>query len=37
VGGGRDTLLDILKGRRWPRTDRLVCIAHRTGVTIGTL
>ncbi|HEY8822750.1 MAG TPA: helix-turn-helix transcriptional regulator [Dermatophilaceae bacterium] len=37
VGVGRDTLIDILKGRRWPRTDRLVRIAHRAGVTIGTL
>jgi len=37
VGVGRDTLIDILKGRRWPRTDRLVRIAHRAGITIGTL
>jgi transcriptional regulator with XRE-family HTH domain len=37
VGVGRDTLIDVLKGRRWPRADRLVRIAHRAGVTIGTL
>ena len=37
VGVGRDTLIDILKGRHWPRTDRLVRIAYRAGVTIGTL
>lgn len=37
VGVGRDTLIEILQGRRWPRTDRLVRIAHRAGVTIGSL
>jgi hypothetical protein len=37
IGVGRDTVIDILKGRRWPRTDRLVRIAHRADVTIGTL
>lgn len=37
IGIGPDTLIDILKGRRWPRTDRLVTIAHRAGITIGTL
>ena len=37
VGVGRDTLMDVLKGRCWPRTDRLVRIAHHAGVTIGKL
>jgi transcriptional regulator with XRE-family HTH domain len=37
AGITHDTLNDILLGRRWPRTDRLVRIAAAAGVTIGVV
>jgi hypothetical protein len=37
LGIGHDTLTDILKGRQWPRTDRLLRLANHVGVTVGVL
>lgn len=31
------TVFDILRGRQWPRTDRLVRMAARVNVTVGVL
>lgn len=37
LGIGNDTLTDILKGRQWPRADRLVRLANHAGITVGVL
>lgn len=31
------TIFDILRGRQWPRTDRLVRLATHVGVTVGVV
>lgn len=37
VGVGHDTLIDVLKGRQFPRIDRLVAIGREAGVHLGVL
>lgn len=37
AGLGEDSLVEVLHGRVWPRSDRLARIAHAAGVTVGVV
>ena len=37
VGIGHDSVNDILLGRVWPRSDRLVRMAQAAGISVGVL
>jgi hypothetical protein len=37
AGIGEDSLVEVLHGRVWPRSDRLIRIAQAAGVTVGVL